>query len=154
MSLEILLIIFIIAIPTYFFCKWMMDRLSVGNKEKRRFLALIPTVVLSPLLYVGLILIWIFTVSYYPSNKFDKLQWDTNTEERYKMSEDIIESKMLLGKTKPEIVTLLGDEYYSYSENHIAYTLGFVPGLITIDPDVLDIYFENGVVTKVGQHRT
>ena len=70
------------------------------------------------------------------------------------MSEDIIESKLLIGKTKQEIVELLGDDYYSYNENHIAYDLGFVPGLLNIDPDVLDIYFENGKVIKVDQHGT
>jgi len=49
---------------------------------------------------------------------------------------------------------LLENDFYTYNENHIAYELGFVPGLFNIDPDVLDIYFENGKVVRVGQHRT
>jgi hypothetical protein len=98
--------------------------------------------------------LWIFSASYYPSNDFDKQEWEANVEERYKMSEDIIESKILIGKTKEEITKLLGQDFYSYNENHIAYELGFVPGLFNIDPDVLDIYFENGKVIKVEQHQT
>ena len=119
-----------------------------------KYLAIIPSVVLSPIVYIGLIYLWIFSISYYPTNDFDKQTWKSNPEERYKMSEDIIESKKLIGKTKQEIVELLGNDFYSYSENHIAYGVGFVPGLFNIDPDVLDIYFENGKVTKVGQHET
>lgn len=109
---------------------------------------------MSPIIYIGLIFLWIFSISYYPPNDFDAQEWKTNVEERYKMSEDIIESEMLIGKTKREITELLGQDFYSYRENHIAYELGFVPGLFNIDPDVLDIYFEDGIVTKVEQHET
>ncbi len=67
------------------------------------------------------------------------------------MSEDIIDSKMLIGKTKEEIIELLGQNFYSISENHIAFELGFIPRLINIDPDALNIYFENEKVIKVEQ---
>jgi len=154
MSIEVPFIILILAIPTYFLSKWILKKLNFGNDKNRKFIALIPTIFLSPIIYIGLIYLWIFSVSYYPSNDFDKQVWEINIEERYKMSEDIIESKILIGKTKEEITELLGQDFYSYNENHIAYELGFVPGLFNIDPDVLDIYFENGKVTKVEQHQT
>jgi len=98
--------------------------------------------------------LWLFSASYYLSHDFDKQEWVTNVKERYKMSENIIETKILIGKTKEEITKLLGQDFYSYNENPIAYELGFVPGLSNIDPDVLDIYFENGKVTKVEQNQT
>jgi len=154
MSIEVPFIILILAIPTYFLSKWILKRLNFGNKKNRKIIALIPTIFLTPIIYIGLIYLWIFSASYYPSNDFDKQEWETNVEERYKMSEDIIESKILIGKTKEEITKLLGQDFYSYNENHIAYELGFVPGLFNIDPDVLDIYFENGKVIKVEQHQT
>ena len=105
-------------------------------------------------MYVGIIMIWIFSVSYYPKTDFNKQEWNENKEERYKISNDIIKSEILIGKTKDEVIELLGDDFYSYDESHIAYDLGFVPGLFNIDPDVLDIYFEKGKVVKVGQHET
>ena len=154
MSIEVPIIVLILAIPIYFLSKWILKKWNFGNEKNRKYLAIIPSVVLSPIVYIGLIYLWIFSISYYPTNDFDKQTWESNPEERYKMSEDIIESKMLIGKTKQEIVELLGNDFYSYSENHIAYGVGFVPGLFNIDPDVLDIYFENGKVTKVGQHET
>ena len=154
MSIEVPIIVLILAIPIYFLSKWILKKWNFGNEKNRKYLAIIPSVVLSPIVYIGLIYLWIFSISYYPTNDFDKQTWKSNPEERYKMSEDIIESEILIGKTKQEIVELLGNDFYSYSENHIAYGVGFVPGLFNIDPDVLDIYFENEKVTKVGQHET
>ncbi len=154
MSPEVPVIILILAVPVYFLTKLIFNRLKLGNEKNRKYLAIIPTVIFSPLLYVGIIMIWVFSVSYYPETDFSKQEWKENKEERYKMSNDIIESEMLIGKTKEEVIELLGDDFYSYDEGHIAYDLGFVPGLFNIDPDVLDIYFENSKVTKVGKHET
>ena len=154
MSIEVPIIILIIAIPVYFFSKWILKKLQLGNSKNRKYLAVIPAIFLSPLLYVSIIMIWIFSISYYPKTTFDKQKWDKQIEERYKMSKDIMKSKMLIGKTKAEVIDLLGEDYYTYNENHISYYLGFVPELFNIDPDVLDIYFENGKVVRVSQHRT
>jgi hypothetical protein len=150
----VILILLILAIPIYFLSKWSLKKWNIGNDKNRTYIAILPTIILSLIAYVGIILLWIFSVSYYPTNDFDKQQWDLNPKERYQMSEHIIDSKMLIGKTKEDIIQLLGNDYYSYTENHIAYTLGFVPGMFNIDPDVLDIYFENGKVIKVEQHET
>ena len=99
-------------------------------------------------------MIGVFSISYYPKTTFNKQKWDENKEERYKMSKNIIKSEILIGKTKDEVIELLGNDFSTYDENHIAYELGFVPELFNIDPDVLDIYFENGKVVRVSQHNT
>jgi len=148
-----ILIILILALPSYFLSKWVLKKLHLGNDNNRKLIAIIPAIFLSPIIYFGLIYLWIFSVSYYPTNNFDKQEWETNMEERYKMSEDIMESKILIGKTKEEIIELLGKDFHTYNQNHIAYSIGFVPGLFSMDPDVLDIYFKNGKVTKVLQHQ-
>ena len=152
MSPEVPLIIFAIAIPIYLFFNWILKKLKIGNDKNGKFLAIIPTVILSPLIYVGLIVIWIFSMSFYTKKDFDRSEWKTNVEARYEMSKDIIDSKILIGKTKEEIIELLGADFYSYGDNHIAYDLGFVPGFMNIDPDYLDIYLVNGKVNKVEQH--
>jgi hypothetical protein len=152
MSPEVPVIILILAIPTYFFCRWVMNKLKVGNEKNRKFLALIPTVIISPIIYVGIVMIWIFSISYYPTNDFDQSKWTSNIEERYKMSEDIIESKMLIGKTRKEVIQILGTDFSSNTESRITYELGFVPGLFNIDPDYLEIRFDNGIVFSVNQY--
>ena len=154
MSPEVPIIILILAFPVYFLSKWILKKFKLGNDKNRKFLAIIPTIIISPILYVGIIMIWIFSISYYPKAEFNKQKWESNKDERYKLSNDIIKSELLIGKTKDEVINLLGNDFYKYDDNHIAYDLGFVPGLFNIDPDVLDIYFENGKVIKVGQHET
>ena len=154
MSPEVPIIILILSIPVYFSTKLILKKLKFGDKRNRKYLAIIPALILSPLLYFGLILIWVFSISYYPKSDFNQKKWKENTEERYKMSNDIIKSKILIGKTYSETIELLGSDFYVYSENHIAYYLGFVPGLFNIDPDVLDIFFKNGKVIKVEQHES
>jgi len=151
-SPEVPIIVLILAIPTYFICKWLMTRLKVGSKRNRKFLAIIPTVILSPIIYVGLVMIWIFSISYYPTSDFDKNEWKSNVEERFKMSEDIIESEILIGKTGEEVVQMLGNDFITNNESEITYELGHVPGLFNIDPDYLDIKLENGKVISVNQY--
>jgi hypothetical protein len=154
MSPEVPIIVLILAIPTYFICKWIMTKLKIGEEKNRKLLALIPTVILSPIIYVGLVVIWFFSISYYPSNDFDKNEWESNVEERYEMSEDIIESEMLIGKTKDEVIQILGNDFSLNTEKRLSYELGFAPGLFNIDPSYLDIKFENGKVISVHQYES
>ena len=154
MSPEVPIIVLILAIPIYFLTKWILKKLKLGNEKNRKYLAFIPTAILSPLLYSGIISIWIFSISYYPKTDFNKHEWNENKEERYEMSKDIIKSKMLIGKTKKEVIEILGNDFYNNGDNHISYELGCVPGLFNIDPDFLDIYFESGKVIKVEQHES
>lgn len=152
MSPEVPIIILILAVPTYFICIWGMKKLKAGTDKNRKWFALIPTFILSPLIYVGLIMIWIFSISYHPTNEFNQTEWNSNVEERYKMSEDIIESRILIGKTHNEVIEILGTDFSSKNERSITYELGHVPGLFNIDPDYLEIKLENGIVVSVYQY--
>ena len=87
MSIEVPIIVLILAIPIYFLSKWILKKWNFGNEKNRKYLAIIPSIVLSPIVYIGLIYLWIFSISYYPTNDFDKQTWESNPEERYKMSE-------------------------------------------------------------------
>lgn len=154
MSIEVPILILLIAIPFYFLINKTLKSFKIGTDKNRWLITFISTLIISPIIYIAAILIWIFTISYYPNNDFNRDKWVSNKEERFKMSKDIIESEILIGKTKSEIIQLLGEDYFRYDENHIAYDLGFVPGIMNIDPYVLDIYFEKGKVIKVDQHET
>ena len=99
-------------------------------------------------------MIWIFSITFYISDNFNQEEWKHNEYERYRMTEDIIENQILLGKTKNEIIELLGNDYNICNENEITYFIGQVPGLFNIDPSVLSIHFKNGKVIKVTQYET
>ena len=97
----------------------------------------------------------ILVSNYYPEDKFSKDRWFAEKEKRYELSGDIIESKMLIGKSKEEVKQLLGDdENIEEKSDYWEYDLGFVPSVGGIDPDMLDIYFQDGKVIKVSQHQT
>ena len=99
-------------------------------------------------------MLWLFSISYHPTHDFDKEKWFANKEKRYELSKNIIDSKMLIGKTKSEVRQILGDESNTDASDYWYYYLGFRPGFANIDPDVLDIEFKDGKVIKVGQHQT
>ena len=93
-------------------------------------------------------------MSYHPTYDFDKEKWFADKETRYNLSEDIIESEMLIGKTKSEVRQILGDENNTDQSDYWSYYLGFTPGFVNMDPDALVIEFKDGKVIKVGQHET
>jgi hypothetical protein len=143
----------VLGVPTYFILRWILKKFI--KVERVRIIATwMTTLIATPLIYSGLITFWLISISYYPSHDFDKEKWFSNKEKRYKLSKDIIESKMLMNKTKAEVQQILGDEKNSDQSDYWNYYLGFKPGFANIDPDVLDIEFKNGKVIRVGQHET
>jgi hypothetical protein len=152
-SIEVYFIILILAIPTFYIWRWIFKK-HIEDKNKLNITTLVATIIATPLIYVGIIMLWIFSISYYPSKEFDKQKWISDKEKRYELSKEIIESEMLIGKTKSEVKQILGNEENDENSDLWNYYLGFKPGLFGIDPDVLDIEFKNGKVIKVGQHET
>jgi len=87
---------------------------------------------------------------------FNKSDWEIFPESRFTMSENIIKSNLLIGKTMEEVIDILGNKECIIREDigFIRYYLGFVPRAFAIDPDVLDITFKDGKVTRVVQTET
>ncbi|MEP0986548.1 hypothetical protein [Ekhidna sp.] len=153
-SIEVFIINLVLVIPTFFLIRWLTNKIFKSNNKLRNIVPWIGTIVLVPIIYFSFVFIWIFSISYYPDRTFDKTTWEQKPYERYELTEDIIESELLIGLNKDEVTELLGNYDYTYDENHWAYGIGFVPGIMNIDPSVLDIYFENERVIKVSQHET
>ena len=150
----VILIILFIAIVLFFIFNWLLKRSNKITLKYKRIIAIGLSILFAPLLYLISILSFVAIVSYYPEYNFNQQKWDNIPEQRYELSADIIESKMLIGKTKAEVILLLGEDFYECTPDHIAYTLGFIPGIFNIDTDVLAIVFKNNVVVKVKQHQT
>jgi len=93
----------------------------------------------------------IYWMNYYPKHSFNHNDWMGNKDERYELSDDIINSKVLIGKTKSDIRTLLGNEGNQDNLDEWTYYLGIKPEILNIDPSALIIYFEKGKVTRIEQ---
>lgn len=153
-SIEVYFIVALLTTP--FFFLWRRQFRKIYNSKLSVTLSsCLAALVTACVFYTALVLAFFAALSYYPKDEFSKDRWNAEKEKRYELSGDIIESKILIGKSKEEVEQLLGrDETIDEESDYWAYDLGFVPSLGGIDPDVLDIYFQNGKVIKVGQHET
>jgi outer membrane protein assembly factor BamE (lipoprotein component of BamABCDE complex) len=153
-DISVYIINLIISIPTFFLLRWALKRVIKTDDLLRKIVTWVGTIFLTPIIYFALCIAIIAYISYYPTKTFDETIWRTDTEKRYEMTEDIIDNKLLIGKTKDQIIKTLGDDYFKYDENRWGYDVGFVPRLFNIDPDVLDIHFKDDKVESVGQHES
>ena len=145
MGTDVIIINLILALPTFFLCKFLSRKIKA---ERTRQIAIwSATLLFTPIVYVALIVGWISYARYYPERAFDKEVWKTEVETRYELTDDLIDNKKLIGKTKEEIIELLGQEGVSMDSSLWTYYIGFKRGS-GIDPDVLEIEFKNGKVAK------
>jgi hypothetical protein len=97
---------------------------------------------------IGTSLIWLF------EERFTKEHWKAYPQKRYKMADEIIENKLIIGKTKQEIVLLLGNNMRSSNANRkeqLVYPLGTPPSFFEEKQSKLVISFEAGYVVEVIQ---
>jgi hypothetical protein len=152
MGLDVIAINLILAVPTFFLCRLIFRKIK--DNGTRRLTTWLTTLLLTPIIYVGLIVVWVAYVSYYPERDFDKEKWKADIEKRYEMTDDLVDSGKLIGKTKDEVKELLGQEDVSLDGSRWTYYVGFKPSLFGIDPDVLEIEFKNGKVSKCWTRET
>jgi len=93
-------------------------------------------------------LTWLFEES------FSKEHWKRYPQKRYKMAEEIIDDNLIIGKSKQEIIFLLGNNMRSSKTNgkeQLVYPLGTPPSFFEEKKETLIIIFEDNKVVKVIQ---
>jgi hypothetical protein len=147
-GLDAYLIIIILGIPIFFI--WRRLFRSTVPKQKKLLITWLVTIFSTPVVYGAIVTILFLISSYYPDHGFNKTDWDNNKDDRYEYANNIIDSKILIGKTKADVQKLLGDEGNKQDSDDWFYGLGFTPG--SIDPDSIEIEFKNGKVERVTRH--
>ena len=97
------------------------------------------------------IVIVIFLVSCERRLEFDKNYWKNHPNERYKMADNIVKTKLLIGKNKQDVRVLLEDcKYCDDTSNNRMYYLG--EGFNKLDRkwEILDVEFQDGKVVSVS----
>ena len=91
------------------------------------------------------------TLIYQFEERFDENLWSTERNRRYKLADDIIESQLLIGKTKEEVIALLGENYSTLSLNQesLIYKLGQPPSFFEPKMELLLILFVKEKVIEV-----
>jgi len=105
--------------------------------------------ILAVLILAGIISVVL--ISAYESN-FDQTEWETYPLKRHKMVDNLIESQVLIGKTKDEVVGLLGLPNTSTTKGKdiFLYILGQAPSFIKSEQEQLLIVFEDQTVSNVS----
>jgi hypothetical protein len=127
-SIEVYLILLLISIPTFLFWRWAFKK-TIRVDRRRIIFAWVATIIVTPVIYVGLITLFMIGLFYTPSKDFDRSLWRTDREGRFQMANDIIKSKMLIGKDTAQIKQLLGNPTWGGdSTNEWNYDMGFGGG--------------------------
>ncbi len=128
---------------------------------KTQIMAVLTAVVNFPIVFMLMLKITFAFIYWTPDREFNKERWMKSPSQRHEMSKEIIRTGMLIGKTHSEVFELLGEQYDGQSKtipadkySSVQYNLGFVPGPFNLDPDVLQIDFEDGVAVRVIQYES
>jgi len=151
-GIEVYFILIILGIPIFFIFRRLFKK-RIQSTKQRRVMIWMSTLVATPLIYLAIIILWTVCIESYPNRDFNRQQWLTDKDERYEFARDIVESQMLIGKTKRQVRDTLGDDGNDLQSNDWHYDLGFRPEIANIDPDNLEIIFANDYVASVYWHK-
>lgn len=150
-SLEVYFLVLFLWTPCFFLFRHLLKNL-VSSNFSRNLLASLAALASATFLYLIIIFSWIYYLSYYPNQPFNRQKWYNNPEERYELSQDLIQRNILIGQSKKQVGNMLGSQENSDSSNYWTYDIGTKPGLFNIDPSILTIQFQEGKVVKVTEH--
>jgi len=132
--------------------------LFVKTIDKRIWLTFLVSLAIAPLVYFYAVypMINIFS-NYHHQKYFSAETWQDKPALRYELSNDIITSEILKGKTKTEVESLLGiHEWLSWKDvkkkhdtNKWNYGLGLEPGAFNTEKECLELSFENNKVVDL-----
>lgn len=86
---------------------------------------------------------------------FTQGEWHSKPQERYQMVDDIIESQLFIGKSKTEILSLLGepDAIFDNTRLRLVYKLGNAPSFESRKEAELVITLKDDSVIKVTENK-
>jgi hypothetical protein len=103
----------------------------------------------TPVLYVGMIFIWLFISSSYENKIFIEDDWAKNRETRYEYVQDLVENHKLMGITRSELKAKLG-EADQEDDSIMTFYIGYSPDhFFNMDPDWLEVVLRDGKVKEV-----
>lgn len=130
----------------------------VRTIDKRKWLNIVVSLVLTPIVYFFVFypILNIFS-SYHHQKYFSSENWQDKPILRYEMTNDIIASNTLTGKSKAEIQQLLGtyewlswnDSIKDYDSNSWNYSLGIKPGAMNTKKEIMTVIFKDDKVADI-----
>lgn len=132
--------------------------LFVKTIDKRKWLNILVALVLTPIVYLYIFypILNIFS-SYHHQKYFNSEAWLEKPNLRYEMTNNILKTDTLIGKTKPEVQKLLGtyewlswnDSIKNHDDNLWNYALGQLPGAMNTKKECMTVVFKNEKVAQI-----
>lgn len=150
-TLVILLILTFI--PIYLFVKTI---------DKRKWLNLIVSIVLTPIVYFYMVYPFLnIIVPFHHEKYFNPKAWEKKPGLRYEMINHIQKDSVLFGKTKAEINKLLGtyewlswdDSLKQHDDNKWNYGLGLLPGALNEEKECATFIFKNDTLANIERYK-
>lgn len=130
--------------------------------DKRKWVALLISLVLTPVIYFYVFYPFInIFCSYHHQKYFDDEAWKEKPALRYEMSDEMIRDSLFIGKHKNEVQNKLGtSEWYGWDDSLKAnspekwnYNLGFKPGAFNMMQECMELVFKQDTVNSVTQYQ-
>ena len=136
--------------------------LFVKTIDKRVWLTFLVSLAIAPLVYFYAVypMINIFS-NYHHEKYFSAETWQDKPALRYELSDDMMTSEILIGKTKTEVESLLGthewlswdDSKKEHDTNKWNYALGLEPGAFNTEKECIEILFDNSKVVDLRLYK-
>jgi ABC-type transport system involved in cytochrome bd biosynthesis fused ATPase/permease subunit len=109
---------------------------------RKKLILHIITILSSLIAIIGIILALVTfkVLTFYETRVFDRYSWEENREDRYQMVDNLVSSGILNGKTKKEVVSILGIDSDT-TKNELTYMLSIKFDESTSIPSLLKIEF-------------
>ena len=149
MGAEVYMIILGIGIVTFFFLRWIFKRFIKTDSVLRVALTWIGTVILTPIIYLGLIGIVFSLVFYNHGKDLVRKKWFIDKEKNIQMRETISKNR-IFGKRKGEILELLGPPSLKSDTSYIwIYDYQIPEGRSEMEFNRMILIFENDRVSTI-----
>ncbi|WP_460218650.1 hypothetical protein [Psychroserpens sp. MEBiC05023] len=132
--------------------------LFVKTIDRRKWLTVLVSLALTPLVYFYAVYPMINIFSNYHHQKYFSSQlWNDKPALRYEMADDMMASNLLIGMSKADVKTQLGnyewlswnDENKSHDSNKWNYALGIEPGAFNTEKECIELIFKDDKVIEV-----
>ncbi|OUR99068.1 hypothetical protein A9Q86_13475 [Flavobacteriales bacterium 33_180_T64] len=136
--------------------------LFVKTIDRRKWLTFLVSLIITPLMYFYALypMINIFS-NYHHQKYFSSELWIEKPALRYELSDNMITSEILIGKTKNDTKSLLGTyEWLTWNEatkahdtNKWNYSLGIEPGALNMQKECVEIIFKKDKIVEVKSYK-
>lgn len=116
----------------------------------KRFNSIIFSIFLSIPIFV--LTFFIIEYGYISKKNFNEKDWKQNVEGRNKMSDDLLEKKILLRKNKSTVIALLGKPNRYAQDSQWVYDIGRNPKFLHLDESSIFITFKDNRVVSAIQY--